>query len=112
MRALRELVRNAVIHRAYEGTRAPARIAWFEDRIEITSPGGPYGKVTKDNFGEEGLLDHRNSNLVEAMRYLGLAQRFGIGLTLARQALAKNGNPAPELQATDTQVLVTVRRRA
>lgn len=50
------------------------------------------------------------SPVVEAMRYLGLAQRFGIGLTLARQALAANGNPVPELQVTDTHVLVTVRR--
>lgn len=112
MTALRELIRNAVIHRTYDGTSSPVRIAWFDDRIEITSPGGPYGSVTKDNFGSAGILDHRNPNLVEAMRHLGFAQRFGIGLVLAQQALAKNGNPKPVLQATDTHIHITVRRRS
>lgn len=109
--ALRELLRNAVIHRTYEDTNAPVRIVWFSDRIEMLSPGGPYGKVTKDNFGAPGLLEQRNPHLAEAMRHLGLAQRFGIGIELARQALARNGNPEPEFTVTDTHVLATVRRR-
>ena len=46
--ALQQLVRNAVMHRTYEGTNAPVRVYWFDDRIEIISPGGPYGAVTAD----------------------------------------------------------------
>ena len=49
--ALRELARNAVIHRNYETTNTPVRIYWFSDRIEILSPGSVYGTVTKANFG-------------------------------------------------------------
>jgi ATP-dependent DNA helicase RecG len=30
--ALQQLARNAVLHRTYEGTNAPARIHWFSDR--------------------------------------------------------------------------------
>jgi len=111
MPALREYLRNAVIHRSYERTNAPVHVRWFSDRIEILSPGGPYGKVTKDNFGSPGLTDQRNPDLAEAMRHLGLAQRFGVGLEIARQYLAKNGNPDPEFRVTETHVLVVVRRR-
>ncbi|RME48149.1 MAG: transcriptional regulator, partial [Deltaproteobacteria bacterium] len=78
---------------------------------EIQSPGGPYGKVTKDNFGQPGITDLRNPSLAAAMRNLGLAQRFGVGIAIARNALAANGNPPPAFTVTDTHVLVTVRRK-
>ncbi len=85
--ALRQLLRNAYMHRSYEMTNAPIRVYWFDDRIEITSPGGPYGSVTLENFGQPGIADYRNPNLAEAMRALGLVQRFGIGIGIARKAL-------------------------
>lgn len=53
--ALQQILYNAVLHRAYESTNAPVRIYWFSDRIEIISPGGPYGNVTPENFGKPGL---------------------------------------------------------
>jgi ATP-dependent DNA helicase RecG len=39
--ALEQLVANAIMHRTYEGTNAPIRITWFNDRVGIRSPGGP-----------------------------------------------------------------------
>jgi len=36
--ALRQLVRNAVMHRSYEGTNSPIHVYWYDDRIEINSP--------------------------------------------------------------------------
>jgi len=85
--AMRQLVRNAFLHRSYEATHAPVRVYWFEDRIEIHNPGGPYGTVTVENFGQPGLTDYRNPNLAEALRALGFVQRFGAGLAIARKAL-------------------------
>ncbi len=49
--ALQQIVRNAVLHRSYENTNAPARIYWFSDRVEIQNPGGPFGQATRANFG-------------------------------------------------------------
>lgn len=49
--ALQELIRNAVIHRNYIGTATPSRVTWFADRVEVTSPGGPFGEVNAGNFG-------------------------------------------------------------
>lgn len=109
--ALQQLVRNAVMHRDYETSNAPVRLTWYEDRVEIVSPGGPYGSVTPENFGRPGITDYRNPALAEAMRVLGYVQRFGAGLAIAAKSLRENGNPAPEFDATDQFVHVTVRSR-
>lgn len=108
--ALRQLCRNAVLHRTYESTNAPVRVYWYADRIEIYSPGGLYGSVNRENFGQ-GATDYRNPLLAEAMKVLGFVQRFGIGIPLARQELDKNGNPPPDFGFEGSGVQVTVRRR-
>ncbi len=108
--ALQQVIRNAVMHRTYEGTNAPVRITWFTDRIEILSPGGPFGQVTIENFGTPGITDYRNRHLAEVLSRLGYVQRFGVGISLARQAMEKNGNPAPAYDRTPTHVQVTLRR--
>jgi ATP-dependent DNA helicase RecG len=101
---LQQLVRNAVMHRAYEATNAPIHLYWFDDRIEIANPGGPYGAVTIEAFGTPGLVDYRNPNLAEALRVLGFVQRFGFGIPTARRELERNGNPPPEFEVGPTQV--------
>ncbi|MBE7523988.1 MAG: putative DNA binding domain-containing protein [Burkholderiales bacterium] len=110
--ALQQLVRNAVMHRSYESTNAPVRITWYDDRVEISSPGGPFGIVGKANFGQAGVADYRNPNLAEALRALGFVQRFGVGIATARRELERNGNPEPEFQVTDSFVNAIVRARA
>lgn len=87
--ALRQLVRNAQMHRSYEATNTPVRVYWFDDRIEIHNPGGPFGSVTPENFGQPGITDYRNPNLAEALRALGYVQRFGAGIAIARKHLGK-----------------------
>jgi ATP-dependent DNA helicase RecG len=109
---LEQLTRNAILHRNYDSTSAPVRIFWFADRIEILSPGGPYGQVTIDNFAQPGLTDYRNPHVAEAFRHLGYVQKFGVGIPTARRELQRNGNPPPELHPTATHVLVLVRRRS
>lgn len=71
----------------YEATNAPVRVYWFDDRIEIHNPGGPFGCVTPENFGQPGITGYRNPNLAEALRALGYVQRFGAGIAIARKAL-------------------------
>jgi ATP-dependent DNA helicase RecG len=107
--ALQQLVRNAILHRTYEGTHAPVRVYWYDDRIEILSPGGPFGEVTPENFGTAGLADYRNPNLAEAMHVLGYVQKFGVGIATARSALQRNGNPPPEFRVDQGYVLALVR---
>ncbi len=108
--ALQQLVRNAILHRTYEATNAPVRVYWYDDRIEITNPGGAFGAVTPENFGVPGVTDYRNPNLAEALRVLGFVQHFGAGIPTARKELSKNGNPPPAFNVQPGYVGVTVRR--
>jgi ATP-dependent DNA helicase RecG len=108
LNALREVVLNALTHRDYEHFNAPVRVLWFDDRIEITSPGGPFGVVTKDTFDRRN--DYRNPALAAAMKTLGYVNRFGRGIALVRVALERNGNPPAEFDVEDTYWSVTVRR--
>lgn len=108
--ALQQLTRNALMHRTYEGTNAPVRVYWFDDRIEITNPGGPYGVVTLENFGNPGVSDYRNPAIAGVLKTLGYVQRFGFGIAEARRALKANGNPPLEFQVEPTLVLATVRQ--
>jgi ATP-dependent DNA helicase RecG len=107
--ALQELARNAVIHRAYDGTNAPVRLTWFDDLVEITSPGGPFGAVSVANFGRPDATDYRNPILASAAKDLGFVQRFGSGIPRAQFALRRNGNAPPEFKAEIGFVHVTIR---
>ncbi|MBN2055104.1 hypothetical protein JW905_09285 [bacterium] len=110
--ALQQIVRNAILHRSYENTNAPVRMYWFADRVEIQNPGGPFGQVTKSNFGQPGAYDYRNPNLAAAMRDLGYVQRFGSGIEITRRTMAENGNPPPEFQVEDSHIAVILRSRS
>jgi ATP-dependent DNA helicase RecG len=109
--ALQQITRNAVLHRSYEHTNAPTRVYWFADRVEVQNPGGPFGQVTRENFGCPGVSDYRNPNLAAVMKELGYVQRFGVGIVLARQEMDRNGNPPLEFQVQDSYVAAILRRR-
>ena len=96
------------MHRSYEATNTPSRITWFNDRIEVLSPGGAFGTVTRENFGQPGITDYRNPNLAEAMKTLGFVQRFGVGIATAKRLLKENGNPDPEFNIEDTFIQATI----
>ena len=110
--ALQQLTRNAVMHRAYEGADTYVMVYWFDDRVEIVSPGAPYGGITAETLGAPGLAAYRNPNLAEAMKVLGLAQRFGLGIATARSELEVNGQPPPEFRVDTDRVFCTVRARS
>jgi ATP-dependent DNA helicase RecG len=107
--AIQQVLYNAVLHRTYEGTNAPVRVYWFTDRIEIHSPGGPYGNVTSSNFGTPGITDYRNPNLVAVLRNFGFIQAFGRGIAITRMEMEKNGNPPPQFEVNQSAVICILR---
>ena len=109
--ALQQIIWNAVMHRTYEATHAPIHIHWFNDHIEIISPGGVFGVVSAENFGQPGVVDYRNPNLADAMKTLGYVQRFGVGISIAKRQLATAGHPDPEFDISDHFVRVTIKQR-
>jgi ATP-dependent DNA helicase RecG len=109
--ALQQLFRNAILHRNYEGTNTPVRIYWFDDRVEIVSPGGLFGNVTTENLGKPFATDYRNPVICEAMKALGFVQKFGFGIQNAQQLLSQNGNEPATFEVNSNFVLVTVKQR-
>jgi ATP-dependent DNA helicase RecG len=109
--AIQQILYNAVLHRTYERTNAPVRVYWFNDRIEVNSPGGPYGNVTAKNFGTPGITDYRNPNIGDVLKTFGFIQAFGRGIAVARKAMSENGNPEPEFETSQNAVACILRRK-
>jgi ATP-dependent DNA helicase RecG len=109
MIALEQLFYNAVMHRTYEGTNAPIHVEWYNDRVEIISPGGAYGNITPENFGRLGLVEYRNLYIADVMKNLGYVQRFGRGIDIARADCRKAGLPEPIFEVDDSLVRCIMR---
>ena len=109
--AVQQITRNAIMHRAYEATNAPVHVYWYNDRIEVLSPGGVFGAITAENFGEPGYVDYRNPNLADAMRTFGFVQRFGMGIPIARRLLAESEHPEPKFEIDSTFARATIQER-
>jgi ATP-dependent DNA helicase RecG len=109
--ALQQILYNAILHRTYEGTNTPVRVYWFNDRVEINSPGGPYGNVTVENFGKLGITDYRNPNIGDVLKTFGFIQAFGRGIATAEKALMDNGNPPLQFEVTQSAVVCTIKAK-
>jgi ATP-dependent DNA helicase RecG len=108
--ALRQLLRNGVLHRRYDGGNAPLRVTWFSDRIEIISPGGAFG-IPPEKFGEPGYTSYRNPILAEGLKAFGFVERFGFGIQIAKEVLEKAGHPPLELRFEGDFAFVCIRRK-
>lgn len=106
--AIREFLMNAVLHRSYE-QQQPIRFYEYSDRIEIQNPGPLYGMARPENFPAQ--TSYRNPILAEAMKTLGVVNRFGRGVERARAALRKNGNAEPEFIFGELHFGVTIWKR-
>ncbi|MCI0470979.1 MAG: putative DNA binding domain-containing protein [Candidatus Aminicenantes bacterium] len=106
--ALREFLMNAVMHRTYE-SNTPIRFYWFDNRVEIQSPGGLYGEAKPENFPMQN--SYRNPVVAEAMKVLGYVNKFGRGVLRAQEALFQNGNPLPEYNFQPNYFLTTIRSK-
>ncbi len=99
MDAVREAVLNALVHRDYsfhtEGM--PIQVTIYTNRLEITNPGGLYGRLTVDQLGQV-QPDTRNPALVTAMETLGQTENRYSGIPTIRTAMRKHGLPDPLFQ--------------
>lgn len=109
--ALRELLMNAVIHRDYFLGNAPIKFYEYKhNRIEISNPGGLFGRATPDNF--PFVNDYRNPMLAEAMKVLGMVNKYNRGIAKVSRELEKSGSPAAQFDVNKlTEFRVTIRAR-
>lgn len=86
--AIREVIRNAVIHRDYALNGKDIKIAIFDDKIEITSPGKLMPSVDY-SLMDSGQSDIRNKILAPVFKKLGIIEQWGNGLRLIADELSK-----------------------
>lgn len=95
--AVREAVLNALVHRDYsihtEGM--PIQMILYQDRLEVHSPGGLYGRLRVDQLGRV-QPDTRNPTLVVAMEVLNQTENRYSGIPTIRRELKLAGMPEPE----------------
>ncbi|MFO7790672.1 MAG: ATP-binding protein [Bacteroidales bacterium] len=84
--AIREVIRNAVIHRDYSLSGKDIKIAIFDDKIEITSPGKLMPSVDYSDM-DSGQSDIRNKILAPVFKKLGIIEQWGNGLKLIAEEL-------------------------
>lgn len=93
--ALREVLINAIVHRNYH-IPSPIKIAIYENRIEIFSPGSFYGPLTAQNL-VMGFSYLRNTVIAKIFRELGYMEKLGTGFKTLFESYAKAGLPKPQV---------------
>ncbi|MFV9631799.1 MAG: ATP-binding protein [Methanosarcinales archaeon] len=86
--AIREVVRNAIVHRDYALSGKDIKIAVFDDKIEITSPGKLMPSVDF-SLMEDGQSEIRNKLIAATFKKLGIIEEWGNGLKIIFDDLKK-----------------------
>lgn len=106
--AVREALVNALCHRDYRLTGKRVEIRQFDDRLEISSPGGLPGYITLDNIVEEHFS--RNPRLVNGLFEWGYIEQLGLGIDRMIEEMVQGGHPAPEFKPTPYSFTVVLRK--
>lgn len=92
--SLRELIINAVVNCSFLQS-SHVQVAIYDDRLEITSPGGLMPGVTIDRM-KEGYSQIRNKALANAFSYMHLIEGWGTGIPRLLQDMKDYGLAEPE----------------
>lgn len=85
VKAFREALINAVIHRDFE-IKSQIKVTFFDDRIEIMSPGVLPKDISKKEFLNSFVSVPRNYIICSMFRRLGYIERMGYGISLIKRA--------------------------
>jgi len=105
--ALRELIANALIHQDFSITGAGPLIEIFDDRIEVSNPGGLLPSKRLDRLiGTQP--ESRNEQLARAFRRYKICEERGSGLLKAGIQVELYGLPPIEFTAGSNYFKVTL----
>jgi ATP-dependent DNA helicase RecG len=107
---LREAIINALVHSDYSQRGTPVRIAFFDDRIDIESPGLLLPGMTVDDM-KNGISRIRNPVITRFFRELRLIEQWGGGIKRIFAEALKQGLPEPEITEIATGLRLTLRLR-
>jgi predicted HTH transcriptional regulator len=84
--AIREAIRNAVVHRDYSLSGKDIKVAIYDDMVEITSPGKLMPSIDFNEM-EARQSDIRNKIIAPVFKKLGVIDQWGNGLKLIADEL-------------------------
>ena len=110
--AWREALLNAVAHRDYGVQGRGVEIWLFDDRMEVTSPGGlmPSVSIQRLLAGERTHVS-RNPRIVRCLVDLGLMRDAGEGILRMYEKMQEQGLPVPQYDTREHEVWVTLRNQ-
>lgn len=109
--AWQEAIVNAVAHRDYSEQGRGVELWFFEDRMEVLSPGAPVAPVTVEALlAGERIHASRNPFIARVLVELGLMREAGEGIPRMFDEMQRSLLAAPELELTiDGRFLVRLR---
>ena len=108
--AIREMIINAHCHRNFLDESC-VQVALYDDRLEVTSPGGLYNGLTF----EEAIQGHsklRNRAIANVFSQIGLVEAWGPGLRRIQISAKEYGLPDPEFIEMPETFRVNLYRKA
>ncbi len=99
IKAIREIILNALIHRDYSihTENEPIRITIYDDRIEVTNPGGLYGRLSIDELGKVHS-DIRNPFIASILEILEVTENRYSGIPTIYSEMKKAGLMEPKFE--------------
>ena len=108
--AMREAVLNALAHRDYSMWYAATTIAYFDDRIEIASPGSLHFGLTAERlYAPHGSLPW-NPTIARVLHQRGMIETWGTGFTKMVEEVRQAGLVPPLLSEIPQNLVVTFTR--
>ena len=96
MKALREAITNAVMHRDWFIEGANVFVEIYTDRIEVVSPGGlPKGMKLAD-LGRKSV--RRNALIADLLHHIDFIEKAGTGIKRIRDDVEAQGCPDPKFE--------------
>ena len=106
--AIREMIINAHCHRKLTEPSC-VQVALYDDRLEVTSPGGLYNGLTFEAM-MEGRSSIRNRAIANVFNQMGLVESWGTGIRRIMDAAKEYGLPKPQFLEFDDMVRVNMYR--
>ena len=104
--AFREAIANALVHRAWD-VRASIKISMFEDRIEISSPGGLPAGIGREEYLNGQISVLRNPILGNVFFRLKYIEKFGTGIMRINRSYS-NALEKPSYQIFENSIQVVL----
>ena len=104
----KEAIINALSHRDYYEQGATITIEMFDDRVEVSNPGGLLPIVAR-NFGHKSMT--RNPLIFGLFTRMHLVERVASGIPRMKKAMKEANLPEPEFH-TDGMFTVVFKRQA